>query len=67
MTENATPRIVAQPAAIVERILLAALGLPANTSDFRKGMSTVSFSYASSSILDVIKNNTKAQDENIIG
>lgn len=67
MTENATPRIVAQPAAIVERILLAALGLPANTSDSRKGMSTVSFSNASSSILDVIKNNTKAQDENIIG
>lgn len=29
VTENATPRMVAQPAAIVDKMLRAALGLPA--------------------------------------
>jgi hypothetical protein len=29
VTENATPRMVAHPAAMVDRMLLAAFGLPA--------------------------------------
>jgi hypothetical protein len=35
VTENATPRIVAHPAAIVDSILLAASELPANINEVR--------------------------------
>lgn len=31
VTENATPRMVAQPAAIVDKMLRAAFGLPAKS------------------------------------
>jgi hypothetical protein len=33
VTENATPRMVAQPAAIVDKMLRAAFGLPAKNND----------------------------------
>jgi hypothetical protein len=40
VTENATPRIVAHPVAIVDSMLLAALGLPAKKVGSRKDVIT---------------------------